>query len=197
MARLAIHFRRLGLLGRVWLVLWLATYYSPAGIRNSPTRNGRSSWTGARSCGAAAEVERDRRSAAEPKHLGHSAGAVFDGSDVVVFGFWLPEDLSDARGFSLNKSPFFAAAVCGRADRHLHRGWLSGIRVRRGVPGSARKLVCAVSCVPVMAGIPAAMVHNTAWAIGRICLALWGYAAWATMGLTFPSDLFDQRWWQR
>ena len=53
--------------------------------------------------------------------------------------------------------------------------------------------MCAASCLPVMAGIPAAMVHNTAWAIGLICLALWGYAAWATMGLTFPSDLFDQR----
>ncbi len=25
-----------------------------------------------------------------------------------------------------------------------------------------------------------------------ICIAVWGYAAWSTMGLTLPSDLFPQ-----
>jgi ACS family hexuronate transporter-like MFS transporter len=56
----------------------------------------------------------------------------------------------------------------------------------------ARKWVCVISCLPMLAGIPAVVVHSAFWAIILICVALWGYAAWSTMGLTFPSDLFDQ-----
>jgi hypothetical protein len=39
-----------------------------------------------------------------------------------------------------------------------------------------------ISCIPILAGIPAASVHNTYLALGHICLALWGYASWSTMG---------------
>ncbi len=56
----------------------------------------------------------------------------------------------------------------------------------------ARKWVCLVSCLPILAGIPAARVHNVYLALALICVALWGYASWSTMGLTFPSDLFPQ-----
>jgi ACS family hexuronate transporter-like MFS transporter len=52
--------------------------------------------------------------------------------------------------------------------------------------------VCAISCLPILAGIPAAGVHNVYTALGLICIALWGYASWSTMGLTLPSDLFPQ-----
>jgi ACS family hexuronate transporter-like MFS transporter len=52
--------------------------------------------------------------------------------------------------------------------------------------------VCAISCLPILAGIPAARVHNTYFALALICVALWGYASWSTMGLTLPSDLFPQ-----
>ena len=54
----------------------------------------------------------------------------------------------------------------------------------------ARKLVCVVCCIPMLAGIPAATVQSPFWALALICLALFGYAAWSTMGLTLPSDLF-------
>ena len=39
---------------------------------------------------------------------------------------------------------------------------------------------------------PAVHVHNVYLAIGLICVALWGYASWSTMGLTLPSDLLPQ-----
>ena len=42
----------------------------------------------------------------------------------------------------------------------------------------------------MLAGIPAAIVSDPIFAIALICLALFGYASWSTMGLTFPSDLF-------
>jgi ACS family hexuronate transporter-like MFS transporter len=46
--------------------------------------------------------------------------------------------------------------------------------------------------LPILAGIPAAQVHNAYLALGLICIALWGFASWSTMGLTLPSDLFTQ-----
>jgi MFS transporter, ACS family, hexuronate transporter len=57
---------------------------------------------------------------------------------------------------------------------------------------NARRWICLVSCIPILAGIPAASVHNVYFALALICVALWGYASWSTMGLTLPSDLFPQ-----
>ncbi len=54
----------------------------------------------------------------------------------------------------------------------------------------ARKWVCVVSCVPMLAGIPAVLIGNPYSSLAFICLALFGYASWSTMGLTLPSDLF-------
>jgi ACS family hexuronate transporter-like MFS transporter len=42
----------------------------------------------------------------------------------------------------------------------------------------------------MLLGIPAARVHSPYAALTLISLAVWGYAAWSTMGLTLPSDLF-------
>ena len=56
----------------------------------------------------------------------------------------------------------------------------------------SRKWVCALSSLPIIAGIPAALTHNAYSALLLISLATWGYASWSTMGLTFPSDLFPQ-----
>jgi ACS family hexuronate transporter-like MFS transporter len=44
----------------------------------------------------------------------------------------------------------------------------------------------------MLAGIPAATVHSSNSALALICLAMWGFASWSTMGLTFPSDLLPQ-----
>jgi ACS family hexuronate transporter-like MFS transporter len=109
--------------------------------------------------------------------------------------FWLPQYLSDARGFSLKQIAAFAWIPFVAADLgNFTGGWISGLLIKRGVPViRARKWICVVTCVPMLAGIPAVLVHSPFWAIFLICIALWGYAAWSTMGLTFPSDLFDQR----
>jgi len=109
--------------------------------------------------------------------------------------FWLPQYLSDARGFSLKQIAAFAWIPFVAADLgNFSGGWASGWLIRRGMPVTrARKLVCVVTCVPMLAGIPAVLVSSHIAAIALICIALWGYAAWSTMGLTFPSDLFDQK----
>jgi ACS family hexuronate transporter-like MFS transporter len=72
-------------------------------------------------------------------------------------------------------------------------GLVSGYCIRRGIPVvRARFWVCGISCLPMLAGIPAAGVHNVYVALALICFALWGFASWSTMGLTLPSDLFPQ-----
>ena len=108
--------------------------------------------------------------------------------------FWLPQYLSDARGFSLQRIALFAWMPFIAADiGNFTGGWISGYCIRRGLSVlRARLWVCAVSCVPILAGIPAASTHNVYFALGLICFALWGYASWSTMGLTLPSDLFPQ-----
>jgi ACS family hexuronate transporter-like MFS transporter len=106
--------------------------------------------------------------------------------------FWLPEYLSDARGFSLQRIAMFAWMPFIAADLgNFTGGLVSGYCIRRGVGVvSARKWVCGVSCLPILAGIPAAGTHSVYTALALICFALWGYASWSTMGLTLPSDLF-------
>jgi MFS transporter, ACS family, hexuronate transporter len=58
---------------------------------------------------------------------------------------------------------------------------------------SARKWICVVSCLPMLAGIPAVLIASPGSSLTFICVALFGYASWSTMGLTFPSDLFPAR----
>jgi ACS family hexuronate transporter-like MFS transporter len=108
--------------------------------------------------------------------------------------FWLPQYLSDARGFSLKRIALFAWIPFVAADLgNFTGGWISGYCIRRGLPViRARLWVCAISCLPILAGIPAAHVHSPYAALALICVALWGYASWSTMGLTLPSDLFPQ-----
>lgn len=108
--------------------------------------------------------------------------------------FWLPQYLSDARGFDLKSIALFAWIPFLAADiGNFTGGWISGYCVRRGIPViRARKAVCAVSAIPILAGIPAAHVHSPYLALAFICVALWGFASWSTMGLTLPSDLFRQ-----
>ncbi len=108
--------------------------------------------------------------------------------------FWLPKYLSDTRGFSLKQIAAFTWLPFVAADLgNLTGGFASGLLIKRGIPVlRARKWICVVSCVPILAGIPAALTSSPYWALAFISVATWGYASWSTMGLTFPSDLFPQ-----
>jgi len=108
--------------------------------------------------------------------------------------FWLPQYLSDARGFSLKQIAAFAWLPFVAADLgNFTGGFSSGFLIKRGISVvRARKWVCVISSLPILAGIPAATTHSPYWALVLISFAVWGYASWSTMGLTFPSDLFPQ-----
>ena len=84
--------------------------------------------------------------------------------------FWLPQYLSDARGFSLKRIALFAWMPFVAADiGNFTGGLISGYCIRRGVPVvRARLWVCAISCLPILAGIPAAHVHSAMLALALI-----------------------------
>jgi len=166
-----------GLLGFFWLAWWLSVY--PA---DSRTRHGRG--------------PRDLKSWL-PALTRRETWAVVIGRSLTdpiwwFYVFWLPQYLSDTRGFSLKQIAAFAWIPFVAADLgNFAGGLISGQLVKRGMPVlRARKCVCIVSCIPMLAGIPAALTANPFYCLGLICISLFGYASWSTMGLTLPSDLF-------
>jgi ACS family hexuronate transporter-like MFS transporter len=185
-----------GLLGFVWLAVWLRVYHP---LDRHPR--------------VSAQEVALIRAGQEVPTLSSVRGlerwrVLFKDSNLwaIVFGraltdpiwwfyvFWLPQYLSDARGFSLKRIALFAWIPFVAADiGNFTGGWISGYCIRHGMSVvRARTWVCLVSCLPILAGIPAARVHSVYWALALICIALWGYAIWSTMGLTLPSDLFPQ-----
>jgi MFS transporter, ACS family, hexuronate transporter len=185
-----------GLIGFVWLLMWLRVYHpldrhprvtseevsfirAGQDVPSVSTQHGMRRWL---------ELLRERNVWAVV--LGRAL------TDPIwwFYVFWLPQYLSDARGFSMERIALFAWMPFIAADLgNFTGGLISGYCIRRGVSViRARTLVCTVSCLPILAGIPAAGVHSVYAALALICLALWGYASWSTMGLTLPSDLFPQ-----
>ncbi len=185
-----------GLLGFFWLIPW-SVLYRP--LRNHPAlteeervliESGRDTAVVSAQRGAGRWLGLLKQSNVWGIVLGRSL------TDPIwwFYVFWLPQYLSDARGFSLRQIGIFAWIPFLAADiGNFTGGFASGFLIKRGMPViRARKWVCVLSSLPILAGIPAALTHNAYWALALISLATWGYASWSTMGLTFPSDLFAQ-----
>lgn len=185
-----------GLLGLVWLVLWL-TFYHPlakhprlSAEERALIEAGRDTATSSTERGAGRYLSLLK----QPNVWGIVLGRSLTDPIWWFYVFWLPQYLSDARGFSLKQIAAFAWIPFVAADIGNFTGGLaSGFLIKRGMPVvRARKWVCVASSLPVLAGIPAATTHSPYWALALISFAVWGYASWSTMGLTFPSDLFPQ-----
>jgi ACS family hexuronate transporter-like MFS transporter len=185
-----------GMLGFVWLILWLRVYHpldshpkvSPEEV--SLIRAGQD----APSISTERGPKRWLKLARQRNVWGVVLGRALTDPIWWFYVFWLPQYLSDARGFTLKRISLFAWMPFIAADLgNFTGGLISGYCVRRGISVvRARVWVCAFSCLPILAGIPAASVHSVYAALALICFALWGYASWSTMGLTLPSDLFPQ-----
>ncbi|MGH9453622.1 MAG: MFS transporter, partial [Terriglobia bacterium] len=183
-----------GMLGFAWLLIWLRMYHPVAKHpRLSPEEKGlieagRAKSTAATSAGRLGwgSLLRDRNA------WGIVAGRALTDPIWWFYVFWLPQYLSDARGFDLKQIAAFAWIPFLAADiGNFTGGFISGHLIRRGIPViRARKWVCVLSSLPILAGIPAARVHSPFVALGLISVAVWAYASWSTMGLTLPSDLF-------
>jgi ACS family hexuronate transporter-like MFS transporter len=185
-----------GMLGFVWLFLWLRAYHPLD--RHPRVSQDEASFIRAGQEVPVISAERGVRRWLQLVRQRNVWGIVLGRAltDPIwwFYVFWLPQYLSDARGYSLQRIALFAWMPFIAADLgNFTGGFISGYCIRRGVSVvRARTWVCAVSCLPMLAGIPAAGVHNVYAALALICFALWGYASWSTMGLTLPSDLFPQ-----
>ena len=185
-----------GVLGFLWLILWLVLYHPldrhprMSAEERALIAAGRDTATVSAQKGAGRWLSLLKQSNVWGIVLGRSL------TDPIwwFYVFWLPQYLSDARGFSLKQIAAFAWLPFVAADiGNFTGGFASGFLIKRGMPVvRARKWVCVLSSLPVLAGIPAATSYNPYWALALISFAVWGYASWSTMGLTFPSDLFPQ-----
>ncbi|HXR38251.1 MAG TPA: MFS transporter [Terracidiphilus sp.] len=185
-----------GILGLLWLAVWLY-YYHPLERHPRVTPEERALIAAGRDA-AAASAQRGvgrwlvllKQSNVWGVVLGRSV------ADPIwwFYVFWLPQYLSDARGFSLKQIAAFAWVPFVAADiGNFTGGFASSFLIKRGMPVvRARKWVCVLSSLPILAGIPAATTHNAYWALALISFSVWGFTAWVTMGLTFPADLFPQ-----
>lgn len=91
-----------------------------------------------------------------------------------LVGFWVPFLAADLGNFS--------------------GGGFSSYLIRRGWPVvRARKLVIVVCGAGMACLIPAAFLNNFAPLIALFAISTFSYAAWSTMALTLPSDLYPSR----
>ena len=183
-----------GLIGFVWLLMWLRVYHLLERHPRVTPEEVSLIRAGQDVPGISAErgVRRWLNLARDRNVWGIVLGRALTDPIWWFYVTWLPKYLSDARGFSLQRIALFAWMPFVAADLgNFTGGLISGYCIRRGVSVvRARTWVCAFSCLPILAGIPAAGMHSVYAALGLICFALWGCASWSTMGLTLPSDLF-------
>jgi ACS family hexuronate transporter-like MFS transporter len=185
-----------GLFGFLWLATWL-TIYHPLISHPRVTAEERQLIEAGRDTAIASSRSGTGRYLAllqQPNVWGIVLGRAFSDPIWWFYVFWIPQYLSDARGFSLKQIGIFAWIPFLAADLgNFTGGFGSGFFIKRGMPViRARKLVCILSAIPMLAAIPVTHVPNAYWALALISLATWGYASWSTMALTFPSDLFPQ-----
>jgi ACS family hexuronate transporter-like MFS transporter len=97
-----------------------------------------------------------------------------------------------SKGFKLENTligfwiPFLAADLGNFAG-----GGLSSYCIRRGWPVlRARKLVVLLGGIGMTLLIPTIAISNFTVIIALFAVSTFSYAAWSTMGLTFPADLY-------
>ena len=107
---------------------------------------------------------------------------------------WLPLYLYNARGFDLKKIGMFAWVPFLTADAgSLLGGWLSGYLIANGwSTDRARKIVVVIAAILMTAGIPAALTSDPMIALGFISLVTFGFQSWINNVQTLPSDFFSE-----
>jgi ACS family hexuronate transporter-like MFS transporter len=91
-----------------------------------------------------------------------------------LIGFWVPFIAADLGNF----------AGGGFSSYLIKRGW-SAVAARKAVI-----LVCGIGMASL---IPAVYASNLAAIVGLFALSTFSYAAWSTMALTLPADIFPSR----
>ncbi|MGH9673665.1 MAG: MFS transporter [Bryobacteraceae bacterium] len=182
-----------GLLGFVWLALWLALYYVP---QKHPRIS--ASELGYIIEGRPEEKSRERVSYREllrsRQTWGLLVARVFADPVWWFYLFWLPKYLQEVRGFTLAEVGLFAWMPYLSADvGSLTGGWLSGFLVRRAVPVISARKRAMIPCALVMPLGVAAPYLPWTWMMAVICLVTFSHMAWKTNLMTMTNDVFPLR----
>jgi len=183
-----------GTLGFVWLAGWLVVYYAP---QHHP-------WLSAD----------DRRLVLEQVAASRTPPKGFVGPLLQIIGtralwgmmatrmlatpvwwfyvFWLPDYLSEGRGFSLKEIGLYAWIPYLTVDLgKMTGGTLSDLLLARGCSATfARKSVMATAALIMTPGILVVGAPNAALALVWICIATFGFGMWSANILALHADLF-------
>jgi ACS family hexuronate transporter-like MFS transporter len=109
-----------------------------------------------------------------------------------MFVIWLPEYLQKARGFSLKEVGAFAWMPYLTAGiGSMLGGWASGFLISRGWSvNKARKTVMLVAAMLMPAGILAVRADDRMVALALICVVTFAFQVWINNLQTLPSDYF-------
>jgi ACS family hexuronate transporter-like MFS transporter len=183
-----------GILGFIWLAFWLILYY-PRNQHKWLTETEKTLIEEGETTDPADEKSPTYRGLLKYKQTWAIVLARFLVDPVWwLYITWLPKYLYDARGFDLKQIGVFAwlpfvAAGLGS----LFGGWLAKFLIGRGWSvDKTRKVIIAVSCLLMPAGIVAAYTSDAMFALAMISLVLFGFQVWINNVQTMPSDFFPK-----
>ena len=185
-----------GLMGLVWLALWLLIYDDPSRHRwLSPQE--RAAAAAARGVEAPAEAfwVAARRLLAQ-RALWGLALVRFIATPVWWFYvLWLPDYLDRGRGFSLTEIGWYAWIPFLTADLgKIAGGWLSDRWLASGASATlARKSVMVAGACFMAAGLMVVEAPTAPAAVAWVCAATFGFGMWSANILALHADSFPSR----
>ncbi|HEY4048710.1 MAG TPA: MFS transporter [Acidobacteriaceae bacterium] len=173
-----------GLVGAVWLAVWLSIYKMPT----AESATAQQSTTAARVHRPVAKLFRTRFV------WGFTVAKAFIDPVWYFYIFWFPEYLKEVRHFSLAQIgalawiPFVIAGL-----GNLLGGLVGALLLRWGVsPAIAGKLASTLFILCMLAAIPAVYAHSPFVSMGFVSLAMMGYTGTLANMLAFPSSVFPK-----
>ena len=182
-----------GLLGFIWLALWLVVYRLPAEHKWIASGELNHILAGQREPQTAAPQVPWTKLLKMPEVQGIVLARFFGDPVWWLYLIWLPLYLHDARGFSLKSIGLSAWIPYVAADTGaLLGGWTSGYLVRRGWQAHRARgaaIVLAALLAPV--GMLVGRVSSPVSAMALISVVLFAFQFWVNNVQTLPSDLFS------
>jgi ACS family hexuronate transporter-like MFS transporter len=183
-----------GVLGFLWLVVWMAMYHRP---EEHPRISDSERALILKTRAGADETQSSRRAPiATLVRYRQTWGVILAKAILDPYWFLVADWFAlflVSRGFPLEDTlaGFWVPFVCADLGNFVGGG-LSGYFIHRGWSvGAARRIVFLI-CGPLMLLLVPAVYTTRLWLlIAEFGLATLGYAACATMFLTLPSDLFE------
>lgn len=183
-----------GLLGFVWLVVWLIVYHAPD----------RHPWLTPEQ--RAALLREVGNVAPKPSVFGSALRRIIGRKELWglmltrltvapvwwFYVFWLPDYLVRARGFSLLEMGLYAWIPFLTVDiGRLLGGMVSDHLLSRGYSATvARKSVMVVGALAMVSGIQVVGADSASGALAWVCGATFGFGVWSANILAVHADLF-------